>query len=47
MKVEKLEKELKKDKISKSKVQECYNWLKRNANWTIPTITQIITATFI
>lgn len=39
-----LEKELQKEFINKSKINKNYNWLKRNANWTIPTITQIIIA---
>jgi hypothetical protein len=43
--VNKLKEELEKDNINKSKVQECSNWLKRNANWTIPTVTQIILST--
>lgn len=41
-KIQELEMELQKDEINKSKVQECNEWLQRNANWTIPTITQII-----
>lgn len=44
-KIDELKKELEKDEINKSKVQKCSEWLKRNANWTIPTISQIILAT--
>lgn len=37
-----IENELKKDGINPSKIKCSVNWLKRNASWTIPTITQII-----
>lgn len=46
-KIEELEKELEKDEINKSKIQKSYDWLKRNASWTIPSIVQIMTATLI
>jgi hypothetical protein len=36
--------ELKKDEINQSKIRSSIDWLKRNANWSIPVITQIITA---
>lgn len=43
-KVDELKQELEKDEINKSKVQECSKWLKKNAKWTIPMITQIFIA---
>lgn len=43
VKIKELEEEVQKEEIDKSKVQNIYNWLKNNANWTIPTITQIVT----
>lgn len=44
-KLKSIENELKKNDINQSKIKNTFNWLKRNANWTIPTITQITLAT--
>jgi DNA-binding protein len=39
-----IESELQKDEINKSKIKSSFDWLNKNANWTIPTITQITMA---
>lgn len=41
-----IESELQKKDINQSNIKKAYGWLKRNANWTIPTITQITLTTF-
>ena len=41
-KVNLIEEELKKDTISKSKIKESTDWLKKEANWTILPLAQII-----
>lgn len=43
--IEKIENELNKENLNKSKIQECFSWLKINASWTIPLLIQIITTT--
>lgn len=45
-KVDELKQELEKDEINKSKVQECSQWLKGNAKWTISLIIPIILTIF-
>jgi DNA-binding protein len=41
-----IENELNNDEINQSKIKSSIDWLKRNANWTIPTITQITLTAF-
>ncbi|MBZ2164502.1 hypothetical protein [Methanobacterium spitsbergense] len=45
--VTRLQSELTKENINKTNIQKISNWLRKNANWTIPTITQIIIAILI
>jgi len=37
-----LEEELRNPEPNLSKIQELWKWLKQNANWIIPTLTQIV-----
>lgn len=37
-----LEKELKKEELDAGKLQALWKWLKRNANWVVPTLTQVV-----
>ncbi len=46
-KIKVIEMELNKDEISPSKIRNSNEWLKMYANWSIPIITQIITAVFL
>ncbi|MDO5836099.1 MAG: hypothetical protein Q4P17_06285 [Methanobacterium sp.] len=46
-KIKAIEHELNNDTINKSKIKNSMDWLKRNANWTIPSIVQIITSVFL
>ncbi len=42
-----IEEELKKDNINKSQIKSSMDWLKRNANWTFPSLVQILTSIFL
>jgi hypothetical protein len=37
-----LQEEIKKKEPDAGKIQKCWNWLKRNANWVAPVLTQIV-----
>jgi hypothetical protein len=37
-----LEEEMKKKEPDAGKIQKTWNWLKRNANWVVPVLTQIV-----
>ncbi|MBU4535923.1 MAG: histone family protein [Euryarchaeota archaeon] len=43
--VKSIENELRKPEINQSIIKTSVDWLKRNASWTIPTITQILLST--
>jgi len=45
--IKQIEIELNKKEVNSSTIKNSVSWLKRNANWTIPTITQIITSVMI
>jgi hypothetical protein len=42
--IQELQIELGNETVNKSKIQKCYDWLKINANWSIPMVSQIIIA---
>ena len=46
-KVNVIEKELEKEDINKSRIKKAMSWLKINANWTIPSLIQILTSIFL
>ena len=37
-----LQEEIKKKEPDAGKIQKCWNWLKRNANWVVPVLAQIV-----
>ena len=37
-----LEEELKKDEPDAGNIQRSWNWIKRNANWVVPTLTEVV-----
>lgn len=41
--IENIEKELEREEINKSKLQKSFDWLKNNANWSIPSLIKIVT----